>query len=72
MEEVEYLLRITQDGEIVQPSILGDEHPLDMYYGYGIRNSFGITSDPVTGNLWDTETMSSSQPYLVEQNIYPL
>jgi aldose sugar dehydrogenase len=50
------ILRITQDGEIVQPSILGDEHPLDMYYAYGIRNSFGIDFDPVTGNLWDTES----------------
>ena len=25
------------------------------YYAYGIRNSFGIDIDPVTGNLWDTE-----------------
>jgi glucose/arabinose dehydrogenase len=26
-----------------------------MYYAYGIRNSFGMEFDPVTGNLWDTE-----------------
>lgn len=26
-----------------------------MYYGYGIRNSFGIYFDPITGKLWDTE-----------------
>ncbi len=26
-----------------------------MYYAYGIRNSFGIDFDPVTGRLWDTE-----------------
>jgi glucose/arabinose dehydrogenase len=25
------------------------------YYAYGIRNSFGLDFDPVTGNLWDTE-----------------
>lgn len=25
------------------------------YYAYGIRNSFGITFDPITGMLWDTE-----------------
>jgi glucose/arabinose dehydrogenase len=25
------------------------------YYAYGIRNSFGITFDPITGWLWDTE-----------------
>lgn len=24
-------------------------------YAYGIRNSFGIAFDPLTGNLWDTE-----------------
>lgn len=28
---------------------------LNKYYAYGIRNSFGITFDPVTGILWDTE-----------------
>jgi glucose/arabinose dehydrogenase len=26
-----------------------------LYYAYGIRNSFGIDFDPVTGKLWDTE-----------------
>jgi hypothetical protein len=25
------------------------------YYAYGIRNSFGMAIDPVTGSLWDTE-----------------
>ncbi len=25
------------------------------YYAYGIRNSFGLALDPVTGDLWDTE-----------------
>ena len=25
------------------------------YYAYGIRNSFGITLDPATGSLWETE-----------------
>jgi glucose/arabinose dehydrogenase len=49
------ILRVTQDGKIAQPPLLGNEHPLDMYYAYGIRNSFGIDFDPVTGNLWDTE-----------------
>jgi aldose sugar dehydrogenase len=30
---------------------------IDMhkYYAYGIRNSFGIAFDPITGNLWQTE-----------------
>jgi glucose/arabinose dehydrogenase len=28
---------------------------LSRYYAYGIRNSFGIDFDPLTGNLWETE-----------------
>jgi aldose sugar dehydrogenase len=48
------ILRITQDGTPVA-GILGQESPLSMYYAYGIRNSFGMDFDPVTGNLWDTE-----------------
>ncbi|HKQ20549.1 MAG TPA: PQQ-dependent sugar dehydrogenase, partial [Nitrososphaeraceae archaeon] len=35
--------------------ILGDNATLDKYYAYGIRNSFGIDFDPITGKLWDTE-----------------
>ena len=50
------VLRITQDGSPVpNGGIIGDETPLNLYYAYGIRNSFGINFDPVTGNLWDTE-----------------
>ena len=50
------ILRVTQDGEAVDnEGVLGDNHPLDKYYAYGIRNSFGIAFDPITGNLWDTE-----------------
>jgi glucose/arabinose dehydrogenase len=29
--------------------------PLRLYYAYGIRNSFGLDFDPITGILWDTE-----------------
>lgn len=29
--------------------------PPGSYYAIGIRNSFGIAVDPITGNLWDTE-----------------
>src|SRR5919107_2996586 len=56
------VLRVTQDGGVVGGAgeqagegILGNEDPLNKYYGYGIRNSFGIGFDPVTGNLWETE-----------------
>lgn len=50
------VLRITQEGKLVDSKgILGNDHPLDMYYAYGIRNSFGIDFDPLSGKLWDTE-----------------
>jgi glucose/arabinose dehydrogenase len=50
------ILRITQDGKAIgTQGILGDETPLNKYFAYGIRNSFGMDFDPVTGNLWDTE-----------------
>jgi glucose/arabinose dehydrogenase len=49
------ILRFTQDGEAVGDGILGDTSPLDKYYAYGIRNSFGIDFDPVTGNIWITD-----------------
>lgn len=50
------ILRVTPDGQLVNNTgIIGDEHPLDLYYAYGIRNSFGMDFDPITGKLWDTE-----------------
>lgn len=49
------ILRVTQDGETVGNGLLGNKDPLNKYYAYGIRNSFGMDFDPVTGNLWDTE-----------------
>jgi glucose/arabinose dehydrogenase len=49
------ILRITQDGKRVGKGIIGDKYPLNLYYAYGIRNSFGIDFDPVTKKLWDTE-----------------
>jgi glucose/arabinose dehydrogenase len=49
------IIRITQNGEALQDNILGNTYPLNLYYAYGIRNSFGIDFDPVTGKLWDTE-----------------
>jgi glucose/arabinose dehydrogenase len=34
--------------------------PLDKYFAYGIRNSFGMAFDPVTNKLWDTENGPNS------------
>src|SRR4029077_4195824 len=49
------ILRVDQDGKPVPPDILGNKYPLDLYYSYGIWNSFGIAFDPITKNLWDTQ-----------------
>jgi aldose sugar dehydrogenase len=55
------VLRITFDGGVVDnKGILGDEDPLNKYYAYGIRNSFGIGFDSVTGNLWESENGRST------------
>jgi aldose sugar dehydrogenase len=48
------ILRIDERGRAVQ-GIVGNVPPLDLYYAYGIRNSFGMDFDPLTGELWDTE-----------------
>jgi glucose/arabinose dehydrogenase len=37
------------------PFSTNDNSVMHRYYAYGIRNSFGLAFDPVTGNLWDTE-----------------
>jgi aldose sugar dehydrogenase len=49
------ILRITQDGQPVGEGILGNSIPLRLYYAYGIRNSFGLDFDPVSGKIWATE-----------------
>ena len=33
----------------------GNNDPLNKYFAYGIRNSFGMDFDPLSGKLWDTE-----------------
>ena len=59
------ILRVTVDGDPVLKagedgfSSLGDSGLLNFYYGYGIRNSFGIGFDPLTGILWETENGSN-------------
>lgn len=55
------ILRITFDGGVVDgEGVLGNDDPLNKYYAYGIRNSFGIGFDSVTGNLWETENGRST------------
>ena len=42
-------------GEPDDTSVIFRISPPGPYYAMGIRNSFGLTVDPVTGTLWDTE-----------------
>ena len=49
------ILRLTKDGKPIGHGIIGDKYPINLYFAYGIKNSFGIGFDPLTGNLWDTE-----------------
>ncbi|MDH3610288.1 MAG: PQQ-dependent sugar dehydrogenase [Nitrosopumilus sp.] len=36
-------------------SVIMQINPPGPYLAMGIRNSFGLTIDPITGNMWDTE-----------------
>ena len=49
------ILRVTQAGEPVGNGIIGNKYPVNLYYAYGMRNTFGMDFDPVTGILWDTD-----------------
>lgn len=53
------ILRFTAEGDSVKKesgkSIMGNTYPMNKYYAYGLRNSFGMDFDPVSGKLWDTE-----------------
>lgn len=54
------ILRVTQDGKTVGSGIIGSTSPLNKYFAYGVRNSFGLDFDRVTHKLWDTENGPSS------------
>jgi glucose/arabinose dehydrogenase len=45
------VLRMTASGAVPADN----PFPGSLIWSYGLRNSFGFTFDPVTGNLWETE-----------------
>jgi len=50
------ILRLNDDGTVPSDNPFAAQGGnLAKYYAYGVRNSFGMTFDPVTGKLWDTE-----------------
>ncbi len=53
IDDTSAIFKIDTEGKILQPML--SENPTENYYAIGIRNSFGLAIDPITGNLWDTE-----------------
>ena len=50
------IFRINADGSAPSDNpFFAQGGNLANYYAYGIRNSFGVTFDPLTHKLWDTE-----------------
>lgn len=48
------IARMTFEGKS-PGAILGPDQPISYLYAYGIRNSYGLDFDPLTGKLWETE-----------------
>lgn len=45
----------SKDGSAIETNPFYSNSDTSKYFAYGIRNSFGITIDPLTGTLWQTE-----------------
>ena len=55
-DDTSVIFRINDDGSTPSDNpFAGQGGNLARYFAYGIRNSFGLAFDPVTGWLWDTE-----------------
>jgi len=56
------ILRVNDDGSVPTGAergpfydVAGANDNLKILYAYGVRNSYGMDFDPVSGKLWDTE-----------------
>jgi glucose/arabinose dehydrogenase len=45
----------SEDGSALETNPFSSNANTAKYFAYGIRNSFGITIDPLSGTLWQTE-----------------
>jgi aldose sugar dehydrogenase len=57
-DDTSVILRVKPDDGSAAPDnpFINDPNvEMHKYYAYGVRNSFGIAFDPMTGNLWQTE-----------------
>jgi glucose/arabinose dehydrogenase len=56
-DDTSVIIRIIQNGSGAadNPFFESSSQRMQKYYAYGIRNSFGLAIDPISGLLWDTE-----------------
>jgi aldose sugar dehydrogenase len=59
------ILRVGKNGELPEP-IIGTGAFAKYYFAYGMRSSYGMGFDPMTGVLWDTE---NGAPFVDEINL---
>jgi glucose/arabinose dehydrogenase len=59
------ILRVGKNGEVPEP-IIGTDTFAKYYFAYGMRSSYGMDFDPITGALWDTE---NGTPFVDEINL---
>jgi len=61
-EDSSVIIRITENGSAnaSNPFLYSSNELMHKYYGYGIRNSFGLAIDPISGLLWETENGDES------------
>ena len=61
LDDIGAIIRVNSSGSAVttnpfySASNTGRKKPLNYIFGYGVRNSFGLGFDPVSGSLWETE-----------------
>lgn len=49
------IIRVNLNGQSPNNNPFSYNSTMRYVFAYGIRNSFGLDFDPITGNLWDTE-----------------
>src|SRR5215217_7299544 len=54
------IFRINPEDGSAAPGNPFEGDTVDRYYAYGVRNSFGLAFDPITGVLWDAENGEDS------------
>lgn len=59
-EDPGVIFRVNPEDGSAAPDNPFEDDALDRYYAYGVRNSFGLAFDPITGILWDTENGEDS------------